>query len=419
MNVAVVNLGCKVNRVESDTIAASYLEQGHSLSDVADADMVVVNTCTVTEEADKKTRKTIRRVLRQNLQAPVLVTGCAAVIEPDFYREVDHRIVVVDKQDLLDQSAHGETLTNPQDTQPAFLRVGRNFPTRVAVKVQDGCNHSCSYCIVHVARGKAWSRPAQTISDEILQLAQHGVKEIVLSGIDLGSYSYLDESKSKRWSLTALVRELLGMLKVQGLSDVRLRISSIEPRSVRDDFVELLAQSEGRICRHLHLPLQAGSNKVLREMNRPYTADAYEALVSTLKEKVPGISLTTDIIVGFPGETEQEFQETCDLARRVGFTKIHVFRYSKRQGTPAAERTDQIESSVKEDRAHRLIQLSDELRAAYILEQHNRLERIIVEKEGWGMSESYYKVKVPTNVAPGSSLSVTLQTINSEGVVAL
>lgn len=419
MNVAVVNLGCKVNRVESDTIAASYLEQGHTLSDVSLADVIVVNTCTVTEEADKKTRKTIRRVLRQNTNAPVLVTGCAAVIEPEFYKALDTRILVVDKQDLLDQSAHGETAEPINKDQPAFLRIGNNFPTRVAVKVQDGCNHSCSYCIVHVARGKAWSRPVQTVVDEVVQLASHGVKEVVLSGIDLGSYSHLDKSQNKRWNLTMLVTELLSALNAQGLFDVRLRISSIEPRSVHNDFIELLAQSGGRICRHLHLPLQSGSSKVLSEMNRPYTAEAYEALAKTLKQKVPGISLTTDIIVGFPGETEQEFQETYDLARRVGFTKIHVFRYSKRQGTPAADRSDQIDPEIKENRAHRLLRLSDELRAAYINEHRNRTERIIVEKEGWGMSESYYKVNLPGTNAPGSSLTASLQTINSEGVVTL
>ncbi|MEF2655147.1 MAG: tRNA (N(6)-L-threonylcarbamoyladenosine(37)-C(2))-methylthiotransferase MtaB [Eggerthellaceae bacterium] len=411
MNVAIVNLGCKVNRVESDSIAAAYQARGAHLSDVASADMIVVNTCTVTGEAEKKTRKTIRRVLRDNSQASVLVTGCAAVIDPDFFSALDERVRVVEKSDLLDQESHGEASTSYP------VRVGESFPTRVAVKVQDGCNHSCSYCIVHVARGKAWSRPYREIIEEVCLLAKHGVKEVVLAGIDLGSYVYSEGDERVRLGL--LVRMLLDELDARGYEQTRLRISSIEPRSIDRSFVEVLAQAQGRVCRHLHLPLQSGSDRVLKEMNRPYTSSDFLDLVNMLKERVGDISLTTDVIVGFPGETEEDFENTCRVVSEVGFTKVHVFRYSKREGTPAAERVDQVLPEVKEERAHRLLELSDELRSRYLTRNADREETIVVEKAGWGMSESYYKVRVKSTLKAGSVCRASLTDADPFGMVSL
>ncbi len=347
MKVSVVNLGCKVNRVESDTIAKAYEGRGAQLCSVPDADIVVINTCTVTEEADKKTRKSIRRVLRQNLSAQVVVTGCAAAIEPEFYRALDSRICVVDKIDLLEEVGDGSAVSSAH-----LVRVGDEFPTRVSLKVQDGCNHSCTYCIVHVARGKAWSRPTNAVLEEALALADAGVKELVLTGIDLGSYCCTEGENRIR--LGALVGRMLDELGKAGHGDVRLRVGSVEPRSLDPEFVKVMAESEGRVCRHLHLPLQSGSDKVLHEMNRPYSARDFLEIVAMLKREVGDISLTTDIIVGFPGETEKDFADTCALVREVGFTKIHVFRYSRREGTPAASRTDQVPAEIKERRAHEI-----------------------------------------------------------------
>lgn len=387
MRVSVVNLGCKVNRVESDTIAKAYETRGAQLCSVPDADIVVVNTCTVTEEADKKTRKSIRRVLRQNPTAQVVVTGCAAAIEPEFYRGLDSRICVVDKIDLLEEVGDGSAASSAN-----LIRVGEEFPTRVSLKVQDGCNHSCTYCIVHVARGKAWSRPIYAVLEEALALADAGVKELVLTGIDLGSYCYTEGEKRIR--LGALVRRMLDELSKAGHDDVRLRVGSVEPRSLDPEFVKVMAESEGRVCRHLHLPLQSGSDKVLHEMNRPYSAHEFLEVVAMLKRQVGDISLTTDVIVGFPGETEQDFADTCTLVREVGFTKIHVFRYSRREGTPAASRTDQIPAEIKERRAHESSVLGDRLRIQYAQRHIGSHELVAVEQEGWGMTESYYKVRV-------------------------
>ena len=410
MKVSIVNLGCKVNRVESDTIAKAYENRGAELCEVPDADVVVVNTCTVTEEADKKTRKSIRRVLRQNSEANVVVTGCAAAIDPEFYRSLDSRICVVDKMDLLEEVGDGSAASSAD-----LVRVGEEFPTRVSVKVQDGCNHSCTYCIVHVARGKAWSRPASEVIDEALALADAGVKEIVLTGIDLGSYSYA--AGDRRVRLGALVRMILDSLDACGHADVRLRIGSIEPRSLDKEFVSILAESDGRVCRHLHLPLQSGSSRVLGEMNRPYTAQDFLEIATMLKREVGDISLTTDVIVGFPGETEQDFQETLALAREVGFTKIHVFRYSRREGTPAAERLDQISSEVKERRAHELSALGDELRLDYAKRHIGKLERIAIEQDGWGMTESYCKVRLESPFEQGALVTVRLTGVDDAGIM--
>ncbi len=412
MNVSVVNLGCKVNRVESDTIALSYQGKGDTLCALEDADIVVVNTCTVTEEADKKTRKTIRRVLRSNPSAKVLVTGCAASIDPAFFEQLDARICVVDKVDLLDEgesalAARAETL----------VRVGECFPSRVSLKVQDGCNHSCTYCIVHVARGRAWSKPADDVLREAVALADAGAKELVLTGIDLGSYCR--GCGDSRLRLGGLVARALGALDDSGHPDVRLRIGSVEPCSLDSGFLDVLAASNGRVCRHLHLPLQSGSSKVLQQMNRPYSAERFLDIAADLKRRVPGISLTTDIIVGFPGETEWDFEQTCRLAREVGFSKIHVFRYSRRRGTPAAERDDQVASRIKEERSHRLSALGDELRLRYARNQLGRLERIAVEQDGMGMTESYFRVRVPEVVAPGSLVERELVDLDESSMVFL
>ncbi len=412
MNVNVVNLGCKVNRVESDTIALSYQGKGDQLTALEDADVVVVNTCTVTEEADKKTRKTIRRVLRANPSAKVLVTGCAASIDPTFFEQLDERICVVDKVDLLDE---GESaLAAKADT---LVRVGDYFPTRVSMKVQDGCNHSCTYCIVHVARGKAWSKPADEIFREAVSLADAGAKELVLTGIDLGSYSYATDGRRMR--LGKLVRQTLSELDEAGHPDVRLRIGSVEPCSLDSEFIQVMASSNGRVCRHLHLPLQSGSSRVLEQMNRPYSAERFSEIVENLKREVPGISLTTDIIVGFPGETDGDFEESCALAREVGFSKIHVFRYSKRNGTPAAERSDQIAPQVKEERSRKLSALGDELRLRFAQSQLGSMERVAVEQDGIGMSESYFRVRVPSSLAPGSLVERKLTGLDEASITFL
>lgn len=392
MDFHVINLGCKVNKAESDTITAHLLEQGQNLVTLPEADAIYINTCTVTGDAEKKTRKAVRRALRENPSATLYVTGCAAVIDPDFYALLDPRVQVVDKATLLPSEG--------------ALRVGENFPQRVSVKVQDGCNHACTYCIVHVARGRAWSRPLNNILSEVRALEAAGIREVMLSGIDLGSYRFGSET------LDSLLEALL-----EETTALRFRISSVEPRSLSDQTIRLIANANGRICRHLHIPLQSGSSKVLREMARPYDARFYAALTEKLYDAIPELSLSTDIIAGFPGESESEFEETLALARRARFSKIHAFRYSMRQGTPAAARSDQIEPAVKEERLQRLIELADQLRQEDALRRIGTDEQVLIEACGIGTSESYFKVIVPEDIPVGTLCELSLTALDSSCIM--
>lgn len=421
MKFFVLNLGCKVNRVESDSMQAAFLARGHELSALEDAAVVVVNTCTVTGEAEKKTRKAVRRALREAPEAIVVVTGCAASISPDVFSEMDADRVVVepDKSAALDAaldalSPDERIWAGPEQEADAALRMGSHFPTRVGIKVQDGCNNACTYCIVHVARGRAWSRPADQVVAEAVAYAKAGVKEIVLTGINLGSYCDGDKRDSESLRLAGLLRRLLE--ETAGVAegpDVRFRVSSVEPRDVDDDFVRVLSESQGRVCRHLHLPLQSGSSRVLKEMARPYDAPRFAALVAKLRESVPELSLTTDIIVGFPGETEEDFQETLSMVEACRFSKVHAFPYSRREGTPAAARPDQVSPEVKSERMARLAKAEAASRAADIAFREDGLEWVLVEEGGRGMTESHYEIEVPDGHESGSLVRLSLKGVLS------
>lgn len=409
MKFCVVNLGCKVNRVESDAAASVLAAAGHTQCDEESADLILINTCTVTGEAEKKTRKAVRHALNTNEYAHVVVTGCASEISPTFFQDLGDRVEVVAKVDLVPFVENLASLKNQPvkssltddsrwfSSTKESLRVGDSFPTRVGIKVQDGCNNACTYCIVHVARGKAISRPCMSILKEAKLYAESQVKEIVLTGINLGSY--YNESIFQTFTLAGLLKTLLVWTEPYQSATVppcRFRISSIEPKDVSDDLIEVLAQSNGTICRHLHLPLQSGSSKVLREMARPYTAEEYKNLVDKLYRRIPNLALSTDIIVGFPGETDEDFQETLQLARSCRFNKIHVFPYSVREGTPAAKRKDQVSPEIKAERATKLRQLSDELHRQDALNRVGKQEMVLVEEVSEsgarGTTESYHEV---------------------------
>ena len=443
MNFAVVNLGCKVNRVESDDAAARLAACGVETPE-AEADLIVVNTCTVTGEAEKKTRKAVRRALRANDRARVLVTGCAAAIDAAFYEALDHRVTVVGKAQLADAirdwcearpsqgsadepadpanapaarteepagSPSGAAREASPSSEAPLLHIGSGFRTRVGVKVQDGCDNACTYCIVHVARGRATSRPADEVVRECAAYARAGAGEIVLTGITLGSYCDGERRDPSATRLAGLLRRLLDEtadLHEPGAFPVRFRISSVEPRDVDDALIDLLAAADGRVCRHLHLPLQAGSSKVLREMARPYDAERFRALVERLYAAVPELALSTDIIAGFPGETDAEFQETLALARACRFAKIHAFPYSRRAGTPAAARADQVPAEVKAARAAALRALGDELRASERARRMGTVELALVEEGGVAMSESYFELPAPVGAPLGTLVKATM-----------
>ncbi len=429
MRHCIVNLGCKVNRVEADGFEAVLAACGSAPAPEAEADLIVVNTCTVTAEADKKARKAVRQALRANGHARVMATGCAAALQASFFEALDGRVSAVPKgameaalrqaaaeaasagggEGVLAQAAASAPVADDvrpaADAGPSVAPAAASSRTRVGIKVQDGCDNACTYCIVHVARGRAVSRPADEVVAEAQAAAARGVRELVLTGINLGSYH------SDGAGLAALLERLLDAtadLVELGGAPCRFRVSSVEPADVDDRLVEVLAAAEGRICRHLHLPLQSGSDEVLRQMARPYSASDYLRLVERLRERVPAIALATDVIVGFPGESEADFQATCDLARACGFMNMHVFPYSRRDGTPAAARPDQVPPQVKADRARRLRALASELRQADWARRAGTVELALVEEQGRAMTEAYYEVTAPDSAPVGALVSLTL-----------
>ena len=405
MKFSVVNLGCRVNRVESDSFIAHLSDFGMTYSEDA-PDVVIVNTCTVTGEAEKKTRKAVRQALRSHPDAKLVVTGCAAVINPEEFTSLSERVQVVAKAKVVeslvaldDSSLHGSLIT------PSALRYGDQFPTRVGIKIQDGCDNACSFCIVHVARGKSTSRPLDECIDEARRLYAAGAREIVLTGIDLGNYHFGDKD------LAALLNALVACMP-----EGRIRVSSIEPLSVTDEIIDAMTASDGHVCKHLHIPLQSGSSGILGQMNRHYTANDFKELVDKLYAAMPGLSLSTDIIVGFPGETEQDFQDTLDMVRYCRFSKVHIFRYSRREGTPAALRDDQIPPEIIARRAKELSELARHVREQ---EQKARLgtsEYVLIEESGLGTTESFFTVNVGDAAKRGSLAPFVLRHLDEGGV---
>ncbi len=391
----VVNLGCKVNRVESDAYEMAFRRAGFKEAPDGGADAVVVNTCTVTSDAEKKTRKAVRRALRRNPEAPVIVTGCSAAIGPEGYAQLDERVRVVPKADAEDALASliADLVHAGCGSAEPLARARRG------VKLQDGCDNACTFCIVHVARGASVSRPADAVIEECRELLAAGLPEIMLTGINLGAYGHAGQD------LTALLRRMLAELPLHdgsGRLQARLRLSSIEPQNVTEGLLDLISASEGAICRHLHLPLQSGSSRVLHEMARRYSAEEYQDLLSRIFACMPDASISTDIIAGFPGETDEDFDDSLHLARKARFSKMHVFPYSMRAGTPAAARKDQVPPAVKEQRATLLRALSEELRAADLARRAGSTELAAVEAPGLATTESYHDVAVPADIPPGT-----------------
>lgn len=382
MSFAVVNLGCRVNRAESDAITQKML-QDDILEPWEIADQVFINTCTVTGVAEKKTRKTVRRVLENNQSAQVIVTGCAAEIDTSFFESLSERVKVVPKFKLL------------QDND-GLMHVNSQAMSRVNVKIQDGCNNACTFCIVHVARGKSVSVPQNQVVKNCIELDSAGIKEIVLTGINLGNYS--DPS----------LAELLKIL-LDNTNGCRFRISSIEPPEVTDELINVIFDADWRICNHFHLPLQSGSDDVLKRMDRHYSSADFLELVSKTRQLMINFSFTTDMIVGFPGERDEDFQQSLELAKTVSFSKIHVFPYSKRAGTPAAKMPNQVDERVKAERAKTLRDLSSDLRKQEFLKRIGSSELAVTENNNIATTDSYFTIKSESFGESGQLLNVELK----------
>jgi len=349
MRVALDTLGCKLNQAETELLAKQFTEAGHKLvSSVDKADIYILNTCTVTHIADRKARHLLRLAHRRNPNAMVIATGCYAQRVPQELTQIDGVDLVLDneqKPHLLQLLEKSGRLTHEGEDSTSSLHTG--FRTRAFIKVQDGCNSFCAYCIVPLVRGREKSLPLAQVIAEVRHRVAGGYKEIVLTGTEIGSYNY------DGINLKGLLENILADTDI-----VRLRLSSLQPQEISTELIELW--HDNRLCPHFHLSLQSGSDKVLRQMRRRYTTSDYRQAVSFIRQAVPGVAITTDIIVGFPGESDEEFQESFNFCQQMGFARIHVFSYSTRQGTRAAQMPQQVDAKTKKERSQQMLALADE-----------------------------------------------------------
>ncbi|GLO66621.1 tRNA (N(6)-L-threonylcarbamoyladenosine(37)-C(2))-methylthiotransferase MtaB [Oceanobacillus kimchii] len=381
--VAFHTLGCKVNHYETEGIWRMFKEEGYERVDFDhNSDVYVINTCTVTNSGDKKSRQVIRRAIRKNPDAVVCVTGCYAQTSPGEIMEIPGVDIVVGTQDRKNIFSYIEEHQKTKEPINGVSNIMKNrvfeemdVPvftdrTRASLKIQEGCNNFCTFCIIPWSRGLLRSRDPKNVIEQANKLVKAGYKELVLTGIHTAGYG----EDMKDYNFAMLLRELE---EVEGLE--RIRISSIEASQITDEVIDVLDKSN-KIVRHLHIPLQSGSDSVLARMRRKYSTSFYKEKVSKLQRALPGLAITSDVIVGFPGETEEEFQQTYSFIKEIGYAELHVFPFSRRTGTPAARMEDQVEDTIKEERVHHLIALSDQLAKEYASRYENEVLEVIPEE---------------------------------------
>ena len=406
----VVNLGCKVNRAESDTMAASCMAAGGVSRDAGEADVAIVNTCTVTAEADAKTRKAVRKLLRGS-SCPVVVTGCAAAMHAEELAALGQRVVVEPSRlkasqmavDVLTASAKKPQAFSAQSPDAVRLRATSGFKTRMDIKIQDGCNNACTYCIVHVARGSVTSLTIAEVAEQVKSAHASGVGEVVLTGINLGCFN----------DGGARLPDLLEALMLTSIE--RVRISSIEPPHIDSRLVQVMAANPQRICAHLHVPLQSGCDRTLAAMHRLYDTREFARRIAMVREACPGLSLTTDVIVGFPQETHDDFSESLDFCRSMRFSKMHVFRYSRREGTLAAQMPGQVPPNIAAARAKEMRDLSDQMRNEDAFGRVGHPERLLMMSRTLGMAQSYHEVVMSDPQTAGRFVDVMIDGVRDDG----
>jgi threonylcarbamoyladenosine tRNA methylthiotransferase MtaB len=405
-SVAFHTLGCKVNQYETEAMEEMFEKNGYRVVGEDDySDIYVINTCTVTNLSDRKSRQFIRKSKKNNPGAIVAVVGCYSQVSPEEVETIEGVDVIIgtsDRNRIVELCEEAErtkrriNIVRPVKTYEKFEKINIDdlkTRTRAFVKIQDGCNQFCSYCIIPYARGPIRSREFGDIEQEVRKLASAGFKEVVLTGIHVASYG----KDLKRESLGEVIDKIS---LIEGIE--RIRLSSLEPTLIDRDFMEIMTKSH-KICDYFHLSLQSGSDTVLERMNRKYTTEEYREKVRLIREYLPDAGITTDIIVGFPGETEQEFQETVRFVEEIGFSRIHVFKYSPRKGTPAATMDNQVHGEVKNIRSGLLIalgdRLSEEFNGKYIentkdVLYEERTKRDLNVYEGY--TSNYIRVRTPS-----------------------
>ncbi|OBZ08187.1 tRNA (N(6)-L-threonylcarbamoyladenosine(37)-C(2))-methylthiotransferase MtaB [Bacillus sp. FJAT-26390] len=382
--VAFYTLGCKVNFYDTEAIWQLFKNEGYEQVDFeSTADVYLINTCTVTNTGDKKSRQIIRRAVRRNPDAVIAVTGCYAQTSPAEIMAIEGVDLVIGTQDrekimTFVNQIQGDRM--PVNAVRNIMKT-RDFEeldvpdfserTRAFLKIQEGCNNFCTFCIIPWSRGLSRSRAPQSVLEQAKQLVAAGYKEIVLTGIHTGGYG----DDMENYNLTSLLWDLD---KVEGLE--RIRISSIEASQIDDAMIDVLNRSS-KMCRHLHIPLQAGEDSVLKRMRRKYTTAEFAAKIKRLHEAMPGVAITTDVIVGFPGETEEMFESGFRFMEELKFAEMHVFPYSKRTGTPAARMEEQVDEEIKNERVHKLIDLSEKMQLAYAKQYVGQVLDVIPERD--------------------------------------
>jgi threonylcarbamoyladenosine tRNA methylthiotransferase MtaB len=380
MKLRTVTLGCKVNQYETQFVREGLLGIGYEDAVEREAaDLCIVNTCTVTSEGDSKSRQTIRRLARDNPASKIVVMGCYATRAPEEVARLPNVTeVVTDKRELPDLLGRfGVT-----DVPTGISSFGRRH--RAYVKVQDGCLLRCSFCIIPHVRPQVTSRPIAHILDEVRRLVDNGYREVVLTGIHLGHYGVDGNRHAPKSEWTRLSHLVDKIAQLPG--DFRVRLSSIEATEVTRELIDAMADNVDKVCPHLHISMQSGSDAVLRRMRRRWGSRRYIDRCELVKERLDRPAITTDIIVGFPGETDAEFAETVAVARAVGFSKVHIFPFSPRRGTPAATMPNQVPAQTRDERASELAAVEAELRDAYFHGLRGRRLRVLVESKAEGGS---------------------------------
>ena len=423
--VGILTLGCKVNQYESEAISEAIQERGFSVVPYSEScDAYIINTCTVTAESDRKARQMIRRVMKSDSSPFILVTGCYSQISPDAVTSISgvdyvcgnsNKMSVVDK--LCELIEYGkpdkaEVCAPPIDGTPfECMSIKRFERTRAYVKIEDGCESKCTYCTIPKARGSIRSKPFEDVINEVKMLTLGGCREVVLTGIETGSYG--DDLKGDQ-NLASLLCEID---KIEGIG--RVRLGSLDPTVIKPDFVNRIKDLKS-VAPHFHLSLQSGSDAVLARMKRKYNSAQAMKSISLLREAMPGVKFTTDVIVGFPGETEEDFKKSCDFVKKAEFLMVHVFPYSKRRGTPAATMPDQIPEDIKKQRVHILSEISRETRRNILDREiaENSVTEVLFEtyQDGYvyGHTSDFIEVKAKSDIAMHGELA-TVKLLSHNG----
>jgi threonylcarbamoyladenosine tRNA methylthiotransferase MtaB len=385
MKVSFSTLGCRVNQYETEAMAEKFIIEGYEIVNFNEfADVYVINTCTVTNMGDKKSRQMIGRARRQNENAIIAVVGCYSQISPEKVAKIPGVDIVLGNRNKgeIVYWVNRAKEEKKQIIQVKDLIKYKKFEnlnieeyvdkTRAFLKIQDGCNRFCSYCLIPFARGAVCSKNPEIVLKEVTQLSQHGFKEIILSGIHIASYG---NDLGEDWNLVRILEEID---KIPGIE--RVRIGSIDPQFFTEGVVEKISNLK-KLCPHFHLSLQSGCDKTLNRMNRRYTTLEYKNIVEDLRKNIKDVSITTDVIVGFPGETEEEFEETYNFLKDIKLSKMHIFKYSPRKGTKAANMKNQVNGNVKEERSKKLIELDIKLEKCFMSKFIGREMPVLYEQE--------------------------------------